>query len=284
MLCARALERAGPHSQGAFVRAHHGEGNHGEDVKESYAYLDAVPSYAFAQALYRYPQAAYPYARLVEENRRRGRSESEFELADTGVLDGGRYWDVTVEYAKASPDDTLIRIVAANRGPEAAELHLLPTLWFRNTWIWGCRHEGCTMKPLIRGTAPGTVLTSHESLEPFAFHAAPGPDAAPPELLFTGNETNSLRLYGEPTWTPYVKDAFHERIVGGRFDAVDPGGKGTKVAAWYPPCRACRWRLRRSLCGSGPSGKTVARLPLAPRSRRASRIDGRRPTRSTRSA
>src|SRR5215216_5380762 len=119
-----------------------GEGNHGEDVKEYYFYLDSTPTHSYMKFLYKYPQSEFPYARLVEENRRRGRGEPEFELADTGVFDGGRYFDVFAEYAKASPDDLLIRLTVANRGPEPARLHLLPTLWFRNTWSWGCRHEG----------------------------------------------------------------------------------------------------------------------------------------------
>ena len=131
------------------------EGNHGEDVKECYYYLDATPTHSYMKSLYKYPQAEFPYARLVEENRRRGKDEPEFELADTGVFDDNRYFDVTAEYAKASPDDMLIRITVANRGPEAATLHLLPTLWFRNTWSWGCTHEGCEVKPRIEADGNG---------------------------------------------------------------------------------------------------------------------------------
>ncbi len=134
------------------------EGNHGEDVKELYFYLDSTPTHSYMKGLYKYPQAAFPYARLVEENRLRGRDKPEFELVDTGVFDNGRYFDVFAEYAKAGPNDVLIRITAANRGPETATLHLLPTLWFRNTWIWGCQHEGCTQKPWIQKTGAAMVV------------------------------------------------------------------------------------------------------------------------------
>src|SRR2546425_2096352 len=143
------------------------EGNHGEDVKECYYYLDSTPTHSWMRALYKYPQAEYPYLRLVEENRRRGRLEGEFELADTGVFDEDRYFDVFVEYAKASPDDLLIRITAANRGPDAAPLHLLPTLWFRNTWSWGRTGEGYWEKPALSREAGGALLAQHESLGRF---------------------------------------------------------------------------------------------------------------------
>src|SRR5581483_4993831 len=125
------------------------EGNHGEDVKEEYFYLDATPTASYLKALYKYPQAAFPYERLVAENARRGRHEPEFELADTGVFAERRYFDVLAEYAKAGPDDLLIRLTLANRGPEAARLHVLPTLWFRNTWSWACTHEGCWPRPRL---------------------------------------------------------------------------------------------------------------------------------------
>src|SRR5215470_5318015 len=137
------------------------EGNHGEDVKELYYYLDSTPTHSYMKALYKYPQAEYPYAWLVEENRRRGKEAREFELADTGVFEDGRYFDVVAEYAKASPNDVLIRITAANRGPETATLHLLPTLWFRNTWTAGCTHEGCWPKPSITLADDGILQTRH---------------------------------------------------------------------------------------------------------------------------
>jgi hypothetical protein len=209
------------------------EGNHGEDVKEVYFYLDSTPTHSYMKALYKYPQAEYPYARLVEENRRRGKDAPEFELADAGVFDEGRYWDVTAEYAKASPDDVLIKITAANRGPETATLHLLPTLWFRNTWSWGCKHEGCEVKPLMRKQGEAAVVADHATLGRFRLAVGPGPSSAPPPLLFTENETNARRLYGVDPESPHVKDAFHEYVVAGRHEAVNPAGRGTKAAAHH---------------------------------------------------
>ena len=141
------------------------EGNHGEDVKENYYFLDSTPTHSYMKALYKYPQCAFPYSDLVEENKRRGSDAREYELEDTGAFDGNRYWDVTVEYAKASPDDLLVRITVANRGPEVAEIHLLPTLWFRNTWSWGRSGEGYWRKPSLEPAAGGTGVTAmHESL------------------------------------------------------------------------------------------------------------------------
>jgi hypothetical protein len=226
------------------------EGNHGEDVKEAYHYLDSTPTHSYMKALYKYPQAEFPYDRLVEENHRRGATDPEFELADTGVFDDGRYWDVTVEYAKASPDDLLIRITVANRGPEAAELHVLPMLWFRNTWSWGRTGEGYWPKPSLR-RAPGGVAATHESLGDFQLVADDGPDGAP-RWLFTENETNAERLFDSSNQTPYVKDAFHDVVVRGRPDAVNPAAEGTRAAAWYRlrvPAgdrRTLRLRLRAS--------------------------------------
>src|SRR5205823_5542792 len=140
------------------------EGNHGEDVKEAYFYLDATPTHSYMKALYKYPQAEFPYDRLVEENRRRGKHDPEFELIDTGVFAEGRYFDVFVEYAKAAPEDIHIRITVANRGSQPAQLHLLPTLWFRNTWTWGCTHEGCEVKPRIDLVGPVEVRARHANL------------------------------------------------------------------------------------------------------------------------
>jgi hypothetical protein len=205
------------------------QGNHGEDVKEYYFYLDSTPTHSYMKGLYKYPQAAYPYAWLVEENGRRGRRDSEFELLDTGVFDDNSYFDVVVEYAKAGIDDILIRITAHNRGREAATLHLLPTLWFRNTWSWD---HGAKRPILSRGRAAGRT----------AVVVAECPDLAnnyrlycegDPELLFTENETNHDRLYGTENGHPYVKDAFHEYVVHGRKDAVNPAKAGTKAAAHY---------------------------------------------------
>src|SRR5262249_29247596 len=152
-------------------------------------------TYSYLKALYKYPQRAFPYDRLVEQNRRRGKTEPEFELLDTKIFQDGRYFDVLVEYAKASANDMLVRITAANRGPEEATLHLLPTLWFRNTWSWGCKHEGCWPKPCIRPAKDGTLRAQHVSLGSFRLAAEPLPGRTAPELLFTENETNALKLF-----------------------------------------------------------------------------------------
>ena len=204
------------------------EGNHGEDVKESYFYLDATPTHSYGKTLYQYPQAEFPYARLVEENRRRGKHERELELADTGVLDGDRFFDVTAEYAKASPDDVLIRITVTNRGPESARIDVLPTLWFRNTWSWGRTGEGYSAKPHLERAADGSIVADHESLGRYRLSCA-----GEPELLFTENETNAERLFGAANASPWVKDAFHAYLVEDRRDAVNPAETGTKAAALY---------------------------------------------------
>jgi hypothetical protein len=208
------------------------QGNHGEDVKECYYYLDATPTHSYMKSLYKYPQAEFPYARLIEENRRRGRHEGEFELAETGVFDDHRYFDVTAEYAKESPDDILVRIAVANRGPEAATLHLLPTLWFRNSWSWGCTHEGCEVKPRMEADGNGGVLARHVTLGTFRMIADVGPDTTRPALFFTENETNNGLLFGSKNASPYTKDAFHDYVIHGRAAAVNPHAHGTK-AAWH---------------------------------------------------
>ena len=208
------------------------EGNHGEDVKEYYFYLDNVPSHAYMKYLYKYPQRAYPYNDLVEESRRRGKLDPEYELLDTGIFDDDRYFDVFVEYAKAAPDDILIRITATNRGPDVAPLHLLPTLWFKNVWSW-YPASSQLLRPRI-DCAPDadsriTVLkTTHRSLPSYALHCDP-----PDEVLFTENDTNNERIFGRPNASPYVKDAFDHYLVHGRHAAVNPAGFGTKAAAHY---------------------------------------------------
>ena len=210
------------------------EGNHGEDVKEEYFYLDSTPTHSYAKALYKYPQAAFPYARLVEENARRGKDEKEFELLDTGVFDGGRYFDVVAEYAKDAPDDLLIRITVSNRGPEEATLHLLPTLWFRNVWSWGGTQEGCGIRPHIRRAKDQHLLAAeHDTLGKFQFAIGPSPDGRQPKVLFTENETNAPRLFGNGDAKGFFKDAFHESVVNGRADAVNPAETGTKAAAHH---------------------------------------------------
>jgi Glycosyl hydrolase family 63 C-terminal domain len=204
------------------------EGNHGEDVKEYYFYLDSTPTHSYMKCLYKYPQAAFPYRRLVEENARRGRPQPEYELLDTGVFDGDRYFDITVEYAKGGVDDLLVRITAVNRGPEAAELHLLPTLWFRNTWSW----DMGAARPQLQATASApdqaVIAARHQTLGARWLHAE-----GAPELLFTENETNFPRLFGVPARSQHVKDGINERVVGGKEDAVNPARVGTKAAAWY---------------------------------------------------
>ena len=209
------------------------QGNHGEDVKECYFYLDSTPTHSYMKALYKYPQAEFPYARLVEENQRRGGLDPEFELSDTGIFDENRYFDVFAEYAKAGPDDILIRISIANRGAEPAPLYVLPTLWFRNTWVWGARHEACTSRPSIRVAGEGLLQAEHVDLGKRWCAAGPGPDGKTPQFLFTDNETNARELFGAENPTPHVKDAFHEFLIQGRADAVNPGQVGTKAAALY---------------------------------------------------
>ncbi len=213
------------------------EGNHGEDVKECYYYLDSTPTHSYMKALYKYPQAAFPYARLVEENRRRGKGDPEFELLDTGVFEGSRYFDVFAEYAKAAPDEILIRITVANRGPDAAALHLLPTLWFRNTWSWGRMGEGHWDKPVIRSVKVNEkvirFVAEHDSLGTFHLEAHPGPDGVLPTALVTENETNTVKLHNSPNRSRYVKDAFHEYVIHGHAQAVSPAGVGSKAAPYY---------------------------------------------------
>ena len=188
------------------------EGNHGEDVKECYYYLDSTPTHSYMKALYKYPHAQFPYGRLVEENGKRDVTQPEYELEDTEVFDQGRYWDVFAEYAKGGPEDILVKITVANRGPEAARVHLLPTLWYRNTWIWGCKHEGCTRKPIMKEVGEGHARGTHETLGVSHFFVGPGPDGKVPPLLWTENETNSTALFGIDQYTPYTKDAFHRSV------------------------------------------------------------------------
>ncbi len=210
------------------------EGNHGEDVKEQYFYLDSTPTHSYMKALYKYPQAAFPYQQLVEENARRGKDQPEFELLDTGIFDENRYFDVFAEYAKNAPDDILIRITVANRGPEEAVLHLLPTLWYRNMWSWNCTHEGCGLRPRLSADESGSLVSStHETLGTFHLAVGPDPQGAQPTLLFTENETNTHRLYSSGDASAFVKDAFHECVVHARKESVNPRPVGSKVAPHY---------------------------------------------------
>jgi len=209
------------------------EGNHGEDVKELYYYLDSTPTHSYMKTLYKYPQAAFPYADLIAENGRRGVADLEYELLDTGLFDDGRYFDVFAEYAKASANDILIRLTIANRGSDAAELHVLPTLWFRNTWSWGNRHESSKVTPQLIRVDEAQVFAEHDTLGRFNLHFDEGPDGELPELLVTHNNTNYERLNGTPNAKPWVKDAFHRRVINDEVDAVNPRGRGTKAAGWY---------------------------------------------------
>jgi hypothetical protein len=209
------------------------EGNHGEDVKEAYFFLDALPTHSYQRALYKYPQRPYPYNELLETNRRRGKMDPEFEITDTEAFAENRYFDVEIEYAKGGPDDILIQITAVNRGPEAATLHLLPTLWFRNTWSWGRQPEETSERPEIRRRADGRIVTQHATLGDYFFLLDPANDPHLRETLFTENETNRQRLYGVANPGHFVKDAFHEAVIQGRADAVNRAQLGTKAAAHY---------------------------------------------------
>jgi hypothetical protein len=240
------------------------QGNHGEDVKEYYFYLDSTPTHSYMRALYKYPQAAFPYTMLVEENHRRDQRAPEFELLDTGVFDGDRYFDVTVEYAKASVEDMLIRVTAANRGPEPAELHLLPTLWFRNTWSW----EPGTERPRLRAAAEAaTIEVDHATLGRRRLYCE-----GDPQLLFTENETNASRLWGAANAGPFVKDGINDYVVEGRKEAVNADGVGTKAAAHYrlavPAGGTATVRLRLSDGPGPPFGRDFDEL-FASRAREA---------------
>ena len=222
------------------------EGNHGEDVKEYYFYLDSTPTHSYMKFLYKYPQAAFPYGTLIEENGGRDRQAPEFELIDTGVFDGDRYFDVLVEYAKAAPDDLLIRVTAVNRGPGEAALHLLPTLWYRNTWSW---NPVGPERPVLR---QGVATAGHVVIE--GEHPSLGARwlycEGAPELRFTENETNTERLWRAPNRARYVKDGIGRSVVAGERDAVNPAAVGTKAAAYH------RWTL-------APGESRTTRLRLA---------------------
>jgi hypothetical protein len=232
------------------------EGNHGEDVKEYYYYLDNTPTHSYMHYLYKYPQAAYPYAQLVEENQRRGQSLPEYELIDTGIFDDDRYFDVAIEYAKASAEDILVRITATNRGPDTATLDLLPTLWFRNTWTW---HPGSPRPSLSRyqdqppppSSAREVVKVEHHFYGERWLYCE-----GTPNLLFTENETNVERLYGVPNARPYVKDSLNDYLVHGKQDAVNPAQVGTKMAAHYHLTLAAgeTQSVQLRLSNDGPKG------------------------------
>jgi hypothetical protein len=237
------------------------EGNHGEDVKEYYYYLDSTPTHSYMKMLYKYPHGEFPYTDLVETNRRRGKLDPEYELIDTGIFDENRYFDVFVEYAKAGPRDILVRITAVNRGPDPADLHLLPTLWFRNTWDWNAPQNE-TRPVLYRpDSRPGErnelIIAERRGLGRYALYCEGQPD-----LLFTENETNLERLYGTPNPSPYVKDGINNAIVYGQTQALNPHRRGTKASAHYratiAPGEQVTIRLRLALT---PSTGTQPSLP-----------------------
>ena len=205
------------------------QGNHGEDVKEYYFYLDSTPTHSYMQMLYKYPQAEFPYDALVAENGRRDRTQPEFELMDTGVFAENRYFDVFVEYAKADVEDILIKLIVVNRGPEAATLHLLPSLWFRNTWSWGKDDRRPTMRKTVGPENCQCVEVQHWQYGKRWLLCA-----GQPQLLFTENETNYERVFAGKSPTPFVKDAFHEYLIQKNQAAINPQQTGTKMAAYYP--------------------------------------------------
>jgi hypothetical protein len=243
------------------------ESNHGEDVKEYYFYLDSTPTHSYMKYLYKYPQAAFPYSDLVETSRKRSRQEFEYELLDTGVFDQDRYFDVFVEYAKDSAEDVLIQISIHNRGPEPAELHVLPTLWFRNEWSWQSNSDRPTIQQVAGPSKVSLAKAIHAKVgERFLYCDGEIP------LLFTENETNTKRIFGVPNRTPYVKDSINNYIVNGDQASVNPEKKGTKVAAHYRlaikpgKCQTIRLRLSPtppSLPHRGERGKRSANSPFA---------------------
>ncbi|KAL3857125.1 hypothetical protein ACJMK2_011820 [Sinanodonta woodiana] len=245
------------------------QGNHGEDVKELYYYLDSTPTHSYMKALYKYPQKGYPYSKLVEENQRRTMHDMEYEIMDTGAFDENRYFDVMAEYCKGSPNDILCRYTISNRGPEAAPIHVLPTVWFRNVWSWGEEVEAYVFpKPMLTKAGLGKVHCEHPTLgtvqsrlrvgsldrQPhrpppfieassvnsstgehgyFVFEVDVGQDGNLPDLLFTENDTNYMRLFGIENESPYVKDAFHDYVIEGKVKGVNGRKYGTKCAAHY---------------------------------------------------
>jgi hypothetical protein len=218
------------------------EGNHGEDAKEYWWYLDSTPSHSWMTWRYHYPQAPYPYQRLIDENARRSKLEPEFELIDTGIFDDDRYWTVTVDYAKATPTDICMRVTIRNNGPDPDTLHVLPTVWFRNTWSWG-RYN---IHPHL-SASEGEIALDHNDMGTWTLAAGPAPDGSSPELLFCENETNTARLYGSADSPAYPKDGINDHVVHG-LPTVNPAQTGTKASFWYrltvPPGETVTLNLR----------------------------------------
>lgn len=208
------------------------EGNHGEDVKEYYTYDQALPTYSYCKSTYLYPQDEFPYSYLLKTALERGKNEPEYELVDTAVFDEDRYWEISAEYGKKSANDILIEITVTNKGSEKATLTLLPTLWFRNTWSWDCKHEGCTMKPYLY-EQKSRFVAEHQTLGRFELSFPNTPDNKRPVTLFTENHTNLSKLFGQSNNTRYVKDAFHQYIVNQKRNSVNPQQQGTKAAVVY---------------------------------------------------
>ena len=228
------------------------QGNHGEDVKEYWWYLDALPSHAWNRWRYHYPQAAYPYDDLISTNGSRNRLQPEYELIDTGIFDSGHYWIVEVHYAKASADDLLMAIQVTNAGPETATLHVLPTTWFRNTWSW----DVAAPKPGMRAAGDAAVGIDHPFVGPLELLAGPGPDGTMPTAVFCENETNDQRLFGAAPLTPYPKDGINDHVVSGTA-TVNPERTGTKCSFWYQltvqPGETAEVRLRLRPQSRGPA-------------------------------
>ncbi len=209
------------------------QGNHGEDCKEVYYYLDSTPTHTYSKALYKYPQRAFPYEQLKSENANRGLNDPEFELSDTGAFEESRYFDATIEYAKGGPNDILARISVVNRGPETAFLSVLPKVWFRNTWIWGCEHEGCSLKPFIRTQGDGSLQLEREGLGFLRFVANTASNGTAPLIALAENETNTDHLYQSPSYTDHPKDSFHKWLIDDDERAVLFDGSGTMAMARY---------------------------------------------------
>ena len=215
------------------------QGNHGESIKEAHFHLDNTPTHSYMKYLYKYPQRSFPYKDLIAKNAKLTKLEKEYQLIDTGIFSDDRYWDIFIETAKETEDEEelLFRVTAYNRGPEAAPLHIIPHVWFRNTWTWNQEQDG--MKPSIRQIAPLTAQSKHHKLGDRFFQLSPSPgigrsgEDIQPQMLFTENDTNFKTLYGGQNPQPYVKDAFHRHIVDGEFGAINPHCRGTKSAAWY---------------------------------------------------
>ncbi|KAI9680199.1 MAG: hypothetical protein M1829_001436 [Trizodia sp. TS-e1964] len=237
------------------------QGNHGESIKEAHFHLDNTPTHSYMKFLYKYPQEEFPYKDLIKENARRGKLDKEYQIVDTGIFDDDKYWDIFIETAKDSndPDELLFRVTAYNRGAEPAPLHIIPHVWFRNTWTWG--HEAPEKKPSIRQMGPLTAETKHWKLGKRYFQLSPSPGGGPnradvlPQMIFTENDTNVKKLYNGANSQPYVKDAFHRHIVDQEKRAINPNHRGTKSAAWFTfdedggvapgECAVVRFRLSK---------------------------------------